>query len=396
MISTFLMNIIFPYISHETFCRDKRVWEMHDFGAYGTVYTVGSVIIKQISHDQFGSISKDAFKELIFYATLDHPCIMKPLAWSVCRRATYIMMPRGTPITDAYDRNLITQDALQCDLLSAVEYLNRNGVAHCDIKPNNIVFHNGRTKLIDFGLARYATWIYDSTTDIASYHIHGIAYTGEYRAPDYRIPTDSQKVHWNNAIVSEIYATIQSINAICKSTIEYPIRVTTEPKLTVKREQHHAQSVDALHYILEICVMYRFSAQTVFAATHLHSRLNGDSVNIRIACVKLAAFLCEEYATFDSSDIQTEILHILVKLDCNINQITNWHAARYAEDLPLLFYETPCKKYIPKLHKQGKSKNISALELLYLITLMPIPICSFFSFDRSLRAINPVIIKTCI
>ena len=41
------------------------------------------------------------------------------------------------------------------DLLSAAESIHSNGVIHQDIKPDNVMFHNGRYVLVDFGIASY-------------------------------------------------------------------------------------------------------------------------------------------------------------------------------------------------------------------------------------------------
>jgi serine/threonine protein kinase len=41
------------------------------------------------------------------------------------------------------------------DLLTAADAIHTNGVIHQDIKPDNVMFHNGRYVLVDFGIASY-------------------------------------------------------------------------------------------------------------------------------------------------------------------------------------------------------------------------------------------------
>lgn len=43
-----------------------------------------------------------------------------------------------------------------CQILSGLEYLNRyrTKIIHYDLKPQNILFHNGEIKISDFGLAK--------------------------------------------------------------------------------------------------------------------------------------------------------------------------------------------------------------------------------------------------
>lgn len=45
--------------------------------------------------------------------------------------------------------------AFASQILSALDHIHKNGIVHCDIKPQNvIVLQNGRVKLIDFGISR--------------------------------------------------------------------------------------------------------------------------------------------------------------------------------------------------------------------------------------------------
>ncbi|OHS94996.1 AGC family protein kinase [Tritrichomonas foetus] len=44
---------------------------------------------------------------------------------------------------------------LSCQIIDALEYMHNRHIAHCDIKPNNLLINNGRVKIADFGLSTF-------------------------------------------------------------------------------------------------------------------------------------------------------------------------------------------------------------------------------------------------
>ena len=144
--------------------------------------------------------SYDLVVELNAYNMLDHHCILKPIAWSYKNKHGYLASPKGKNIIEAYNDKDITIEEILSDILSVIAFLNKNGYVHGDIKPANIVFHEGRAKLIDFGRFSKAVLNEDG-----QYYISGVFYTYIYRDPEY---VESQ----HNNIKCEIY----SIAATCK------------------------------------------------------------------------------------------------------------------------------------------------------------------------------------
>lgn len=64
--------------------------------------------------------------------------------------------------------------------LEAIQELHQKRILHCDIKPENIIFRNGRANLVDFGLAKVASE--DSASLSAPAHASGGTFT--YIAPE--------------------------------------------------------------------------------------------------------------------------------------------------------------------------------------------------------------------
>jgi serine/threonine protein kinase len=126
-----------------------------------------------------------------------HPCILAPVAWSVKDDRGYLVMPRGKSITSSYKKDKISLSQIILDSCSAINFLNTRGIAHGDIKPDNMVYHDGRCKIIDMGLAVKGE-LFDG-----DYYITGELYTPEFRDIEYSIEQ-------NNNIKCEIYALVTS------------------------------------------------------------------------------------------------------------------------------------------------------------------------------------------
>lgn len=90
--------------------------------------------------------------EIDIMARAKHPNIMYLLSTVFDINKTYLAMPLGQETTKA-DLSKLDRISLIRDLVSAVVFLHRQGIYHCDIKPANTVIVNGHLMLIDFGLS---------------------------------------------------------------------------------------------------------------------------------------------------------------------------------------------------------------------------------------------------
>ena len=180
------------YLPSEIFFQLYPLDDFYDSGTYGTIYKSGTKYVIKEFEKSFTHL--DLSKELNFYSSINHPCIIKPLAWTVKNHKGYIIMKKGKDIKDAFNEKDINMEQIICDTLSAIGFLNSNGIAHCDIKPQNIIFHKGKAKLIDMGICKYAELNIDD-----EYYINDLAYTSNYKDPEYC------ETQYNN-IKCEIYS----------------------------------------------------------------------------------------------------------------------------------------------------------------------------------------------
>jgi serine/threonine protein kinase len=147
-------------------------------GGFGKVYRCGTKYVVK----EFEEIisTRDFANELNAYASIIHPCIMKPKAFTIKGNRGYIAMRRGQDIIDAFKQKKVTIEQIISDVLSAVAFLNENNLVHGDIKPYNMIFLKGRTVLIDLGKCRRVK----VNTDGKKY-IVGPSYTANYKDPEY-------------------------------------------------------------------------------------------------------------------------------------------------------------------------------------------------------------------
>jgi eukaryotic-like serine/threonine-protein kinase len=128
-------------------------------------------------------------REREMLATLDHPNIARLLdGGSTEDGLPYFVMEyvNGEPIDTYCDRHkLQVADRLELfrAVCGAVEYAHRNGIAHRDLKPGNIlVTSEGTAKLLDFGIAKVLRAVGDETVYITRTGLHLM--TPEYASPE--------------------------------------------------------------------------------------------------------------------------------------------------------------------------------------------------------------------
>jgi serine/threonine protein kinase len=97
--------------------------------------------------------------EIAITARLDHPHILTLIDSGSAHGFLYYVLPfvRGESLRDRLrrDRQLPLDDVISItkDIGAALEYAHRHGVIHRDVKPENILIHEGEAVLADFGIA---------------------------------------------------------------------------------------------------------------------------------------------------------------------------------------------------------------------------------------------------
>lgn len=119
------------------------------------------VVIKVLPPDLAGSVNLERFRrEIQVAAALQHPHIVPILRAGIAGELLYYTMPYidGESLRSrlARERRLPPLDAARIlrDVADALSYAHRHGVAHRDVKPDNILLAEGHALVTDFGVAR--------------------------------------------------------------------------------------------------------------------------------------------------------------------------------------------------------------------------------------------------
>src|SRR4051794_4383825 len=102
-------------------------------------------------------------KEIETTANLQHPNILPLFDSGRVESTVFYVMPyvQGDSLRTrlARDGQLPVSDAVRIatEIAGAIDYAHRQGVVHRDIKPDNVLFHDGRALVADFGVALTAS-----------------------------------------------------------------------------------------------------------------------------------------------------------------------------------------------------------------------------------------------
>jgi serine/threonine protein kinase len=399
--------------------RGKMIGE----GAYGSVYESGDFVVKSQSGFEKDYRLRGAIKEVNIFSMISHPCIIQLEDWTFenTKNELYISLPKGESIIKAIYYGRITMEKVQKDLFSAMNFLNKNGIAHCDLKPPNMVFFKGKACVIDFGLVQLAK-LYDE-----GYFINGIAYTETFRDPEYwdedyssiraELYSVAQTLYmcagqgkdprWNpfdpsNYKTYDMRTGIDWLDVIIEECSHFPLserRTYIEIDPDTREEGHLLDTpVVALDpkcnqilgmiftWVMTVLVKLQFQAKTAFLTLHLIHRTlqlvfpnyTTETVPLEIyvlACVCLSGIIYnEKYLDhsdllpfvknkYNVTDLIRMIFYVLRKAQGIIYTPTYWDHANFAEDLiPLIKYTFICK-YDPnrlpvKLASSGTNKDV--------------------------------------
>jgi serine/threonine protein kinase len=135
-------------------------------GGMATVYLAhdlrhGRQVAVKVLHPELAAVvgAERFLREIAITARLDHPHILTLIDSGVADALLYYVLPfvRGESLRERLrrEKQLGLDDAIRItrDIGSALEYAHRQGVVHRDVKPENILIHEGEAVLADFGIA---------------------------------------------------------------------------------------------------------------------------------------------------------------------------------------------------------------------------------------------------
>lgn len=124
-------------------------------------------------------------KEYDIHSSLNHPNIC-PVIGLENHGEPFIVLPRieASNLEECIERGTIGPEKcvqVLSDVADALHYFNKRGIVHNDVKERNVLVHNGRGLLIDFGSAQYLNRP-NPTADLDDGMFNG---TVVYAAPEY-------------------------------------------------------------------------------------------------------------------------------------------------------------------------------------------------------------------
>lgn len=385
------------FIPPEEFFGKYKLISIFSHGTYGNIYESSDplYIIKRQKTFSKNIITPEmchssALTELNYYSSVSHPHIARLEAWTYVKGGWFFLIKKGTDICEAIQEGKITLLEAARQLLSAVGYLNSKGIAHGDIKEENLIYQDG-LKLIDFGLAKTSILL------DGKHYIRGTAYTEFYRDPEY-----VQEEY--NSINSEMYAIARTLQYLIRDSLgekssqiypqmnssfqvpgssdpelekilhtctEYPVSSRTslldlcselgipihggnedrgnEDRGNEDRGNEDREDWEAIEENLtSICLKFNFHIRTTFLCFHLFRRCIAEppkDIHLRgLACIYLASILYEQKGlsiakyreSFEETDFFEEVVNILRITSGAITSLTSWDYAHSRNDLPEL------------------------------------------------------------
>jgi eukaryotic-like serine/threonine-protein kinase len=247
-------------------------------GGMATVYLAEDVkhhrkVAIKVLHPELSAVlgPERFLKEIELTANLQHPHILPLFDSGSADGLLYYVMPyvEGETLRQRLEREqqLPITDALRIatEVADALEYAHKRGVVHRDVKPENILLHDGRPLVADFGIALAVQQAGGARMTQTGMSLG----TPQYMAPEQAMGDKSvdhrADIYALGAITYEMLAGEPPFTGPNSQAIVAKVLTTDPTSLTIKRRSIPPHASDAVLTALEKMPADRFASAAQFA-----------------------------------------------------------------------------------------------------------------------------------
>jgi protein kinase-like protein len=230
------------------------------------------VAVKVLRPEVAAALGAERFlREISITARLDHPHILTLIDSGEADGFLFYVVPyvRGESLRTKLDREkqLPLDDALRItrQVASALDYAHRQGVIHRDVKPENILLHEGEAMVADFGIALAVLEGADDRLTATGLSVGTPEYMSPEQAAGDRQLDARSDVYSLGAVLYEMLAGEPPHTGPTARAVIAKILVDPPTRLTVVRSDIPAEFETALAKALGKAPADRFASAAAFA-----------------------------------------------------------------------------------------------------------------------------------
>jgi serine/threonine-protein kinase len=303
-------------------------------GGMATVYLAHDlrhdrqVALKVLRSDVASELSAERFgREIRLAARLNHPNILPLFDSGEADGFLYFVMPlvEGESLRDRLNktRQLAIDEVIQLatEVASALDYAHRHEVIHRDVKPENILLHDGHAVVADFGIGKAISAATNDTTLTQTGLSVG---TPAYMSPEQAVGEDiidgRSDLYSLGCVLYELLTGEQPFTGATAQAVIAKRFVMTPPDVTTSRSSIPAPLALAVKRLLSRTPVDRYPTgaaliETLRLSTTSARLADADAVDDRsIAVLPFANMSADPEAEYFSDGMTEEILNALAKL----------------------------------------------------------------------------------